>query len=161
MTNSLLKYDKNGKLRITDNSRSYIIRNDNNKYYYMKNKERITCTAKVNKYKKGGLNIRDNVIFMKFNVWYIEGYNFDDSPIIGNQRYIVDAVIQIDPLNNNNRNLVIIDRTTNNQVIGVWRFDGPDAGNNANLTEDEWETHLIQSFNDTDYYAEKIPIKDW
>jgi hypothetical protein len=159
MTNTLIKYDKNGKLRITDNSRSYVIRNDNNKYYYMKNNEKITCTAKVNKYKKGGLNIRDNVIFMKFNVWDIEGY-FDDEPRIGNQRYIFDAVIHIDPFNNNNRNLVLINRTTN-QVILQFPFDGPNAGHNANLTEDQWETQLIQGLNDSDYYAEKVPRKDW
>jgi hypothetical protein len=98
---------------------------------------------------------------MKFNVWDIEGYYFDDEPRIGNQRYIVDAVIQVDPLNNTNRKLVLIDRTSNNQVILEFPFDGPNAGHNANLTEDQWETQLIQSMNDFEYCAEKVPRKDW
>jgi len=156
MTKSLIKYDKNGKLRITDNSRSYVIHNDNNKYYYMKNNEKISCTAKVNKYKKGGLNFREGT-FLKFNVWPVD----DEGESIYSQQSIVDVVLQIDPLNNNNRNLALIMNQNNNlQVpIAVFPFDGPNAGPNANLTQDEWETQLIQILNDRGYEA--VSLRNW
>ena len=54
MVNSLIKVDKNGKLRITNNGKSYIIHNDNNKFYYLKDNQKFNCTSTVNKYKKGG-----------------------------------------------------------------------------------------------------------